>query len=367
MSLISVDNMTRNNGLIKSERGRLDPVSGQRPMTPTAEGALAALDIFVAGWACSDQDALTTVFADSSVLHSSAHGEARGARDITALFSADFDPAMPLDIVTTNHFVGGDAERAVLTSYLYGFTPQTEPAPSTFGATLVADLVRTESGWQFEVLRLSIPWIDGDEARFAKWSIPSPEGWKIGDATPSIVSELDSPWARGIHDLDPHDAVRQVADFYSRYSWAIDQGDITLLHGCFTEDVFGAFPPMGDLQGRHEVIGQMKSFRRLAVDATFRPSAADHGRRSSRHRSPCRRPHHPSAAGYTEWAGSLRSPLSVGSPPRRRHLEDLAFRIHTRLDHRDGTVDRPAEVAAAVPPPRCLPRPRNPSRTRTHS
>lgn len=232
-------------------------------MTPTAEGALAALDIFVAGWACSDQDALTTVFADSSVLHSSAHGEARGARDITALFSADFDPAMPLDIVTTNHFVGGDDERAVLTSYLYGFTPQTEPAPSTFGATLVADLVRTESGWQFEVLRLSIPWIDGDEARFAKWSIPSPEGWKIGDATPSIVSELDSPWARGIPDLDPHDAVRQVADFYSRYSWAIDQGDITLLHGCFTEDVFGAFPPMGDLQGRHEVIGQMKSFRRL--------------------------------------------------------------------------------------------------------
>lgn len=231
----------------------------------TAKDVLAVLETLANGWANGDTSALAGVFTESSELCSSAHGEARGASDIAAVLSADFAPdsAQPFAITTTNHYVGGNDERAVLTSYLYGVSPQRGPAASVFGATLLADLVRTDVGWRIETLRLSIPWTDGDPARFHKWTLPSVEGWKLGDPTPTIVSELDSPWARGIPDLDPDDAIRQAEDFYSRYSWAIDQGDIALLSDCFTDDAFGSFPPMGDRQGRHDVIGQMKPFRRL--------------------------------------------------------------------------------------------------------
>ncbi|MER5748620.1 nuclear transport factor 2 family protein [Streptomyces sp. NPDC002088] len=231
-------------------------------MNPITKDVRVALDTFAAAWTEGDQSALSSLFTESSVLHSSAHGQARGAAEIASLFSADLVAKTSLRVVTTNHSVSGDDRRTVLTSYLYGVSSPSDPTPSTFGATLLADLVRTEDGWQFAELRLSIPWTDGDPARFVPWSLPSAEGWKLGDATPAIVSELDSPWSRGVPDLDADDAVQQAADFYARYAWAIDQGDIALLRDCFTEDVSGSFPPMGDLDGRHEVIGQMKSFRR---------------------------------------------------------------------------------------------------------
>jgi len=232
-------------------------------MNPTAKGALAALDTFAEAWTVGDRGTLAALFTPKSALHSSAHGDVRGAADIASLFGADLDPERPLTLVTTNQYVGGDDDRAVLTSYLYAITPEGDPKPATFGGRLVADLSRHGADWRFDVLRLSIPWTDGDGTRFAKWTVPGREGWKPGDAAPAIVSELDSPWARGIPELDPDDLEQQLADFYPRYSWAMDQGDFALLRGCFTEDVYGTFLPMGDLKGRHEVIGQMKSFRRL--------------------------------------------------------------------------------------------------------
>ena len=120
---------------------------------------------------------------------------------------------------------------------------------------LVADLTRGENGWRFRDLKLSIPWTDGDTSRFSQWKVLPGQGWKLGDPTPTIVSELDSPWARGVPPLSSTDAVQQVADAYARYAWAIDQGDFGLLSGCYTEDAFGEFPPMGHRDGRHEIIG----------------------------------------------------------------------------------------------------------------
>ena len=87
-------------------------------------------------------------------------------------------------------------------------------------------------------------------------------GWQLGDEPPVIVSELDSPWALigdALPQASAQDAVRQL---YSKYAWAIDQGDIALLSDSYTDDAAGGFTPIGKLQGLHTIIGQQKSFRR---------------------------------------------------------------------------------------------------------
>jgi len=224
---------------------------------------LSVLESFLAGWASGDEKSLGHAFHASASIHSSAHGDAVGAENIAALLAADHGMSMPLQLVSTNQYVAGNASHTVLTAYLFGHvTDPTASAPAVFGAVLVADLTRGEDGWRFSDLKLSIPWTDGDPSRFSRWKLLPGQGWKLGDPTPTIVSELDSPWARGVPPLASTDAVQQVADAYARYAWAIDQGDIHLLRGCYTEDAFGEFPPMGHRDGRHEIIGQQKEFRR---------------------------------------------------------------------------------------------------------
>ena len=224
---------------------------------------LSVLESFLAGWASGDEKSLGHAFHASASIHSSAHGDAVGAENIAALLAADHGMPMPLQLVSTNQYVAGNASHTVLTAYLFGHvTDPTASAPAVFGAVLVADLTRGEDGWRFSDLKLSIPWTDGDPSRFSRWKLLPGQGWKLGDPTPTIVSELDSPWARGVPPLASTDAVQQVADAYARYAWAIDQGDIHLLRGCYTEDAFGEFPPMGHRDGRHEIIGQQKEFRR---------------------------------------------------------------------------------------------------------
>jgi len=224
---------------------------------------ISLLESFLSGWANGDRKLLADAFRASGSIHSSAHGDAIGPGNIAALLAADQGTVMPLQLVSTNRYVAGDENNAVLTAYLFGHVidPGSD-VPATFGAVLVGDLARAEDGWRFSELKLSVPWTDGDISRFSRWKVPSGHGWKIGDPSPTIVSELDSPWARGIPPLPRTDAIQQVADSYARYAWAIDQGDIHLLRGCYTEDAFGEFPPMGHRDGRREIIGQQKEFRR---------------------------------------------------------------------------------------------------------
>jgi hypothetical protein len=223
---------------------------------------LSALESFLTGWSQGDHKALGDAFHPSASISSSAHGDALGAENIASLLAADNGGAMPLQLVSTNRYVAGNDDHTTLTAYVFGHVTNPAAAPAIFGAVLVGDLARGQGSWRFTNLKLSIPWTDGDTSRFARWKVLSGQGWTLGDPTPTIVSELDSPWARGIPPLPSLDPVQQVADVYTRYAWAIDQGDINLLRGCYTDDAFGEFPPMGHRDGRHEIIGQQKEFRR---------------------------------------------------------------------------------------------------------
>lgn len=224
---------------------------------------LTVLNSFITGWSRGDEQQLKEAFHASATLRSSAHGEINGNDKIAELLGADHHAAKTFRLVTSNEYVAGTADHLVLTSYLFGRCEDEDGTlAALFGATLVGDLSRNESGWRFDDVRLSIPWTDGDATRLPGWNLPTEQGWQLGDTTPTIVSEEDSPWARGIPPLSTNTVAQHVADAYYRYAWAIDQGDIQLLRGSYTSDAHGEFPPMGHCEGRRDIIGQQKEFRR---------------------------------------------------------------------------------------------------------
>lgn len=46
---------------------------------------------------------------------------------------------------------------------------------------------------------------------------------------------------------------------FSRYAWALDQGDFALLSSCFTEDALADFAPAGIVRGRQAVVAKLKA------------------------------------------------------------------------------------------------------------
>ncbi|CAM4395199.1 SnoaL-like domain-containing protein [Comamonas aquatilis] len=225
---------------------------------------LAALrEQFFAAWSRGQWQDLTPNLVEDAILTSSQHGEGRGATEWRCLLAAD--SAALTWMRTSNHAVlvskSGQAASSAYVIGLFGSGPQ----QFLFGASVVLRFQShdPESHWSLFDARIQVNWCKGDPSLAAHWcKPPSDAGWQLGDEPPVIVSELDSPWALIGDALPPPNAQDAVRQLYSKYSWGIDQGDITLLSDSYTDDAAGGFTPMGQLQGRHAIIGQQKSFRR---------------------------------------------------------------------------------------------------------
>jgi 2,4-dienoyl-CoA reductase-like NADH-dependent reductase (Old Yellow Enzyme family)/ketosteroid isomerase-like protein len=237
----------------------------QPELSLTDSGSRAILttvrDDFFTAWSDASWHALSPVLAEDALLTSSQHGEGTGEDDWRRLLAADADALVWMR--TSNHaIVVGRRGRAAASAYVIGLFGQGQ-RQFLFGASVVLGFQRHRDGWLLTRARIHVNWCKGVLTLATHWRMPpSDEGWQLGDPPPTIVSELHSPWAL-IGDAlaygDVNDAVREL---YSKYSWAIDQGDIALLSDCYTEDASGGFTPMGPLQGRHAIVGQLKSFRR---------------------------------------------------------------------------------------------------------
>lgn len=140
---------------------------------------------------------------------------------------------------TSNHaIVVGDRGQAASSAYVYGLFSDGQ-RHLLFGASVILKFQFREAHdrWLLTAARVNINWCRGDVALVPHWRLaPSDAGWQLGDPAPVIVSELDSPWAL--------------------IGAGLPSG------GKDTEDAAGGFAPIGALQGRHAIVGQLKSFRR---------------------------------------------------------------------------------------------------------
>ncbi|NVZ24665.1 nuclear transport factor 2 family protein [Pseudomonas gingeri] len=225
---------------------------------------LDRLKHFLSAWATATPVSMAGTLAPSARLSSSAHGELQGPAAVAKALALDWPHGHIVRIESTNHHVGVEDDRAVLGAYLYGriSPPGTSIAPLLFGALLVGELAATDGGWLFSQLQLTLNWLDGNHALVPRWNPPrSRRFWEVGDPAPHLLNELDSPWARLPFARVAGTAQDEVAEVFMRYIWAMDQADFGQMRDTLAHDIAGAFPPIGDLNGRHEVMGQLKNFR----------------------------------------------------------------------------------------------------------
>lgn len=245
--------------------GNVESASRQSALAVTESDARSMLntvrDDFFTAWSEGAWQALNPVLAEDALLTSSQHGEGRGAADWCRLLAADASALVWMR--TSNHaIVVGCDGRAAASAYVIGLFGQGQ-RQFLFGASVVLGFRCVQDRWLLTRARIHVNWCKGVLTLATHWRMPpSDEGWQLGDPPPAVVSELDSPWAMIGNALPYGDVKDGVRELYSKYSWAIDQGDIALLKDCYTDDAAGGFTPMGALQGRHAIVGQLKSFRR---------------------------------------------------------------------------------------------------------
>lgn len=244
LPLLSIDYSARVNTLHNARDQMLDP-----------------LNCVVEAWASGNWSEIECFLSDHCFMYSSAHGQVGGAKLIASKLRLDPLNAERLVLRSTNHYAGGVGRIGAASAYVFGEW-LVNGMKLIFGATVVAQLFFDERHWLIKELRVAVNWLDGDRSVAKHWSLPSDSlGWRTGDATPTIVSELDSPWATHPAPSLVGNLQQQVVETFSRYAWAIDQADAALLIKCFTADATGDFPPLGHLDGIHDVIGQLKAFR----------------------------------------------------------------------------------------------------------
>lgn len=222
--------------------------------------ALSLLADFLALW--QGQPGTANPFSDAINLLSSHKGKRQGLAEVTQAFAEPNDMAL----IATNHYVtGNDQGLAMVSAYLGGeVSAKGASQPSTLlGGVLRLTLTRENGSWKISELLVNIGWVEGDSRLLSTWKLPPGQrGWRPGDLPPVLVSELDSPWVCLPDNQVEASVETRIAEAYSRYNWGIDQNDMALFKSCYTEDAKGLFPPLGPLEGLHDITGALKEFRR---------------------------------------------------------------------------------------------------------
>lgn len=219
------------------------------------------VDAFFVAWAGNDWQTLRQHVSGDAVLLSNQHGKAFGPTDIFAALGTDAGVA-PMRIRISNRYMATQEDHASACAYALA-DRQGMAGHSLFGATVIFAFTRQNDVWKVAEVRLSVNWYRGEIREVSHWhNVPNDAGWTLGDPPPVIVSEVDSPWARIAHSDLTCTAEEALPGLFTRYAFALDQGDFALLADCLAIDVEGSIPPLGHLSGRHELIGKLKSFRR---------------------------------------------------------------------------------------------------------
>lgn len=223
------------------------------------------IDALVAAWANGCLHEQRQRLAEQLALVSNQHGRLVGAAACVQALQADTRNGPMACCRLSNRYLAIHEDLAVGSLYLFGQLAQGTGSGLLFGATLVLQLKRSGTGWLLDELRIDVPWTRGDRSAASHWQhLPSNSGWQPGDPAPAIVSELHAPWRR-VPQAAPSACLEEAAaELYARYAFAVDQSDIDLLAGCYSEDIHGGFMPLGALSGRDTVVGMLKQFRQLA-------------------------------------------------------------------------------------------------------
>ena len=228
----------------------------------TQEQLKSLISQFKDSWLRSDKHSLAKLFSSDIIFKSHHHGSVNRQKHVSTTLSEDFKN-YATNAEFTNTFTAHQKDFAAASSYAY---VDVNHGQKRFlcGCTFIFHFVYENQQWLINHIKFQVNWNKGQQSLLPNWNmLPGVQGWQLVDGAPTIVSELHSPWAliRKFKAAEPKQA---LIDLYNKYAFAVDNCDINLLIDCYSQDIQGSFPPLGDLSGRESVIGSLKNFRLLA-------------------------------------------------------------------------------------------------------
>lgn len=166
----------------------------------------------------------------------------------------------------TNSYIAVSGEHAQQSAYLLGvFANEIEKSEIDyflFGGHFVNTYLKTTEGWKISRVRFELDWQRGNQEYVENWTFNDTiSRWEQKKDIPTILSELDSPWATFPNSDEKGTDEEQVIETYIRYSWALDQADFSLLTTTFTEDAKADMSPFGRMDGKREIVSLLKTLR----------------------------------------------------------------------------------------------------------
>lgn len=241
----------------KAAAVRAQPVDVQE----RREQLRGVLDDLLTAWSVGNWHDAREYFTKNAVFDSSQHGRQHGFEAISAALSRDRLLAPHWRLQTSNHYIGGTADAPTVSAYLTG---EMRSAPSfpglSFNASLTMELSAAAPP-RISGLRIAIDWIEGDVALVPHWVLQPVDRHAAATARcPQLVLKRSLTWPH-VRDFSLAGTAQDSAvEVFSRYAWALDQGDAGLLGSCFTEDAVAICAPIGVARGRHAVVAKLQAF-----------------------------------------------------------------------------------------------------------
>lgn len=232
------------------------------PATMNRNDLESVVNRFIDGWNGAS-DALP-LFVQNVRLHSSHVGNAVGETQLFAQLRQGSSDVMKLRVDHSNVVIRANSGQAVATAYVHGglYESNSKDATASFGGVLVLGIDTVADAGRVSEVRVQLRWAQGRVAQFSGWSLPVMDRqWKPGDSVSALMSELDAAWHRiPASDLILEDS-EAIAETWYRYAWALDQADFGLFDEAFCEDVTAELTPMGQLNGKRNLLSTLKDFR----------------------------------------------------------------------------------------------------------
>lgn len=233
--------------------------------TPNRDAIHAAFTEVVKAYEAGDLTPVAPAFADSVRLQTTQHGDATGRDAVVNTLSGVSPQGETTRYFLTNEYIAIDGEKAQQSAYLsVAVTEGAEATPSVswFGGHFANSWALVDARWQLTELRFELDWTNGGNQTLRSWPAAREGlGWAPGVPLPKIISALDAPWHVLPENTELGSAEQQVIDAFTRYTWAVDQWDLTLMRDVFTKDIKTNISPFGKLYDRREFLSTLQLFR----------------------------------------------------------------------------------------------------------
>ncbi|MFP7365523.1 nuclear transport factor 2 family protein [Corynebacterium callunae] len=221
----------------------------------------AQFHALIAPFEKGDLTPVATTLAPEISMETSNLGDAHGRAEILSTLNAAAPASQFSRYHLTNEYIAVASIKAQHSVYLTAAVIQ-GVSTSWFGGHFANSWDHAENGWHISTIRFELDWVYGSHPTLNSWPTPRNQlGWAPGAPLPKPLSALDGPWHVLPHSDELGSDEQQIVDAFTRYTWAVDQWDLSLMDEIFADDLYTNISPFGPLRSKREFLSTLLLFR----------------------------------------------------------------------------------------------------------